>query len=212
MCWICWMNGWFQNSRHGHSDSAGTARIRPEEDHSHSLFSARHASRYLSAISDLWTKGGKTKNSAIHPIHQQISQNSAHRKIVCHVRREKAYFLNLPRKGALFLWDAIYGSHFERPVHQAINQSHNAVCFLLQTNENQKPDPNMRVFSLETGECLSTLIAQKKDTWEPQWTADESIVARMTGGEIYFYYGANFTGLSTQFVWRIERNSSIINC
>ena len=69
-------------------------------------------------------------------------------------------------------------------------------CCLFQTSENQKPDPNMRVFCLKTGECLSTMIAQKKDTWEPQWTADESIVARMTGGEIFFHYKANFTGLS----------------
>ncbi|CAD6196981.1 unnamed protein product [Caenorhabditis auriculariae] len=61
-----------------------------------------------------------------------------------------------------------------------------------KTSPDQKPDPNVRVFSLSDGKHLHTLIAHKESSWEPQWNEDESIAVRMVGGEIMFHSNNNF--------------------
>ncbi|EFO85911.1 hypothetical protein GCK72_005539 [Caenorhabditis remanei] len=61
-----------------------------------------------------------------------------------------------------------------------------------KTSENQKPEPNVRVYSLADGKHVSTFSAPKESSWEPQFSDDETLAARMVGSEIFFYTNMSF--------------------
>ncbi|PIO72995.1 eukaryotic translation initiation factor eIF2A [Teladorsagia circumcincta] len=45
----------------------------------------------------------------------------------------------------------------------------------------QKPEPNMRVFSVADGKQVAELVASKEELWMPQFADDESIAVRLVG-------------------------------
>ncbi|CAB3403729.1 unnamed protein product [Caenorhabditis bovis] len=64
----------------------------------------------------------------------------------------------------------------------------------------QKPDPNVRVFQLSDGKHVSSFVAPKEETWEPQFTDDESLAVRMIPSEVLFYNDLSFTRYDSRIV------------
>ncbi|VDN07119.1 unnamed protein product [Thelazia callipaeda] len=62
------------------------------------------------------------------------------------------------------------------------------VTYIAKTVENQgQPAPNLRLWSLPDGEHITTLIAQKQNSWHIQWTDDEIYLVRLVGSEIFIH-------------------------
>ncbi|VDL71867.1 unnamed protein product [Nippostrongylus brasiliensis] len=61
-----------------------------------------------------------------------------------------------------------------------------------KTTPDQKPDPNMRVFSTVDGKHVATLTASKEATWMPQFSDDESVAVRLVGSELLIHNGCQF--------------------
>ncbi|CAI4233154.1 unnamed protein product [Auanema sp. JU1783] len=60
-----------------------------------------------------------------------------------------------------------------------------------KTHDDQKPEPNLRVYHLKEKKHVTTLIAAKESTWQPQWSDDESICIRQQGSELCIYKNGN---------------------
>ncbi|KAK5980038.1 Eukaryotic translation initiation factor 2A [Trichostrongylus colubriformis] len=59
-------------------------------------------------------------------------------------------------------------------------------------SSDQKPEPNMQVFSLADGKHVASLVASKEETWRPQFADDESIAVRLVGSELLIHKGCHF--------------------
>ncbi|KAK6033730.1 eukaryotic translation initiation factor eIF2A [Ostertagia ostertagi] len=68
-----------------------------------------------------------------------------------------------------------------------------------KTSPAQKPEPNLRVFSVADGKQVAELVASKEDTWMPQFADDESIAVRLVGSELLIHKGCHF-GTLARFV------------
>uniref|UniRef100_A0A915Q122 Eukaryotic translation initiation factor 2A n=1 Tax=Setaria digitata TaxID=48799 RepID=A0A915Q122_9BILA len=64
------------------------------------------------------------------------------------------------------------------------------VAYVAKTAENvehRQPAPNLRLWSLPDGKHITTLIAQKQNSWKIQWTDDEVYSVRLVGSEILIH-------------------------
>ncbi|CAI2333694.1 unnamed protein product [Caenorhabditis sp. 36 PRJEB53466] len=103
----------------------------------------------------------------------RVFEIATNKEILCVNQKRTRRLLFSPRDSLLFTFEpwAIYG---------------------LKTSENQKPEPNVRVYNLADGRHITTLSAPKESSWEPQFSEDESLAARIVGSEIFFYTDMSF--------------------
>ncbi|VDM57003.1 unnamed protein product [Angiostrongylus costaricensis] len=66
------------------------------------------------------------------------------------------------------------------------------LLFLLKVSADQKPEPNLHVYSIADGSCITTVVATKEATWMPQFSDDESVAARLVGSELLLHKGFQF--------------------
>lgn len=52
--------------------------------------------------------------------------------------------------------------------------------------------PNLHIYKTEDGEQVKSFVQKKQTNWEPQWSVDEHLCARMVNTDIVFYEGSNF--------------------
>lgn len=64
------------------------------------------------------------------------------------------------------------------------------------TKDNPTGNPNLYIYKTETGEEVYSVIQKKQADWEPQWSADEQLMALMIGGEAYFFEVNSETGFN----------------
>lgn len=55
------------------------------------------------------------------------------------------------------------------------------------TPTNPEGTANLHIYRTSTGELVFSTVQKRQSDWEPHWSTDESIVAMMIGGEVYFY-------------------------
>lgn len=53
--------------------------------------------------------------------------------------------------------------------------------------DNPEGGPNLFIYKSETGEEVFSTIQKKQTDWEPFWSADETLLCMMLGGEVFFY-------------------------
>ncbi|ELT97619.1 hypothetical protein CAPTEDRAFT_157320 [Capitella teleta] len=56
--------------------------------------------------------------------------------------------------------------------------------------------PNMYIYDIKSGKALHSFIQKKGQGWNPQWSKDETVSARMANTEVHFYEGDNFVRTS----------------
>ncbi|VDO23033.1 unnamed protein product, partial [Heligmosomoides polygyrus] len=61
-----------------------------------------------------------------------------------------------------------------------------------KVSPDQKPGPNLRVYSTVDGRHVATLTASKEVTWMPQFSDDESVAVRLVGSELLIHKGCQF--------------------
>ncbi|KAJ9594298.1 hypothetical protein L9F63_014303, partial [Diploptera punctata] len=57
---------------------------------------------------------------------------------------------------------------------------------------NPQGGPNLHIYKSDTGELVKAFIHKKQIGWEPQWTSDEKLCARLNNNEVLFYEVPNF--------------------
>ncbi|KAE9414966.1 hypothetical protein Angca_004391, partial [Angiostrongylus cantonensis] len=61
-----------------------------------------------------------------------------------------------------------------------------------KVSADQKPEPNLHVYSIADGSCITTVVATKEATWMPQFSDDESVAVRLVGSELLLHKGCQF--------------------
>lgn len=57
---------------------------------------------------------------------------------------------------------------------------------------NPQGSPNLFIYNTDTWQEVTSLIHKTQITWEPQWSTDETICARLLNNDVIFYENANF--------------------
>ncbi|XP_022903675.2 eukaryotic translation initiation factor 2A [Onthophagus taurus] len=52
--------------------------------------------------------------------------------------------------------------------------------------------PNLHIYKTETGEHVKSFVQKKQTNWEPQWSVDEFLCARIVNTDVIFYENSNF--------------------
>ncbi|KAL0281567.1 UNVERIFIED_CONTAM: hypothetical protein PYX00_002515 [Menopon gallinae] len=60
------------------------------------------------------------------------------------------------------------------------------------TQANPQGSPNLNIWKSETGELVKSFVHKSQMGWEPQWSADEKICARLINNDVHFYEDSNF--------------------
>ncbi|KAF8382037.1 eif-2A, partial [Pristionchus pacificus] len=66
--------------------------------------------------------------------------------------------------------------------------------------EKKSPDPNLRIWNMQTGEHITTLVAQKQSQWRPQFSDDETIAVRLVGSELLVHKNSLFEKYDNKLV------------
>ncbi|GMR32446.1 hypothetical protein PMAYCL1PPCAC_02641, partial [Pristionchus mayeri] len=66
--------------------------------------------------------------------------------------------------------------------------------------EKKSPDPNLRIWNMQTGEHVSTLVAQKQSQWRPQFSDDETVAVRLVGSELLVHRNGLFEKYENKLV------------
>ena len=61
--------------------------------------------------------------------------------------------------------------------------------------QGHQPQPNLHVWSTETGEKVKSFFQKKMSGWCPQWSSDERICSRMVNNEVQFYEDNSFLAI-----------------
>ncbi|KHN84560.1 Eukaryotic translation initiation factor 2A [Toxocara canis] len=69
-----------------------------------------------------------------------------------------------------------------------------------ETGEIRQPAPNLRLWNLPGGSHLTTLIAQKQNSWKIQWTDDEVYSVRLVGSELLVHKYNSFEKYESKLV------------
>jgi len=59
--------------------------------------------------------------------------------------------------------------------------------------------PNLQIWNVKTGECVKGFVQKKQAHWNPEWSADETLCARIVGGEIFFHENSSFDSVTKKF-------------
>jgi translation initiation factor 2A len=59
--------------------------------------------------------------------------------------------------------------------------------------------PNLQIWNVKTGESVKGFVQKKQMHWNPEWSADETLCARIVGGEIFFHENNNFDSVTKKF-------------
>lgn len=57
---------------------------------------------------------------------------------------------------------------------------------------NPQGSPNLYIYKTDTWEEVISLTHKTQLSWEPQWSVDETICARLLNNEVIFYENVNF--------------------
>lgn len=60
------------------------------------------------------------------------------------------------------------------------------------SSANPNGTPNLKVYLSANGELVATFLHKKQGQWEPQWSQDESVFARLVNTDVTFYEQCNF--------------------
>ncbi|KAL3990381.1 Eukaryotic translation initiation factor eIF2A family protein [Acanthocheilonema viteae] len=86
------------------------------------------------------------------------------------------------------------------------------VSYVAKTVENieqRHPAPNLRLWSLPDGKHITTLIAQKQNSWKIQWTDDEVYSVRLVGSEILIHKYNSYEKYESKLVIRNVESCSL---
>ncbi|CAG9534655.1 unnamed protein product [Cercopithifilaria johnstoni] len=86
------------------------------------------------------------------------------------------------------------------------------VSYVAKTTENieqRQPTPNLRLWSLPDGKHITTLIAQKQNSWKIQWTDDEVYSIRLVGSEILIHKYNSYEKYESKLVIRNVESCSL---
>ncbi|KAK6633211.1 hypothetical protein RUM44_003812 [Polyplax serrata] len=90
-------------------------------------------------------------------------------KVLAEINRPKVSNIDFSPKGTYFVtWEPFIG------------------------NPNQTGNPNLHIWKSESGELVRAFVHKKQTGWEPQWSADEKICARLLNNDVLFYEDSNF--------------------
>ncbi|XP_065179803.1 eukaryotic translation initiation factor 2A-like [Sycon ciliatum] len=59
-------------------------------------------------------------------------------------------------------------------------------------------EPNLHVWNVSTGDCVTSYVQKKSEGWHPMWSADEELCARVVTGEVHFFNGGVPDGAPVQ--------------
>ncbi|KAK9754402.1 Eukaryotic translation initiation factor eIF2A [Popillia japonica] len=91
-------------------------------------------------------------------------------KDVAVIEGTKAYYLAFSPKGTYLLsWETF-----------------------ITNKDNPQGTPNLNVYKTEDGSFVKSFVHKKQMNWEPQWSADELLFARLVNTDIVFYENCNF--------------------
>lgn len=64
--------------------------------------------------------------------------------------------------------------------------------------EASQGNPNLHIYSIQTGTLIKSLIQKKQTNWDPVWTDDEGICCRNVNNELHFFEDNNFDSIKTK--------------
>uniref|UniRef100_A0A0R3RLV4 Eukaryotic translation initiation factor 2A n=1 Tax=Elaeophora elaphi TaxID=1147741 RepID=A0A0R3RLV4_9BILA len=83
------------------------------------------------------------------------------------------------------------------------------VASMTENIEQRQPAPNLRLWSLPDGKHITTLIAQKQNSWKIQWTDDEVYSVRLVGSEILIHKYNSYEKYESKLVVRNVESCSL---
>ncbi|KAJ1359663.1 hypothetical protein KIN20_018446 [Parelaphostrongylus tenuis] len=85
-----------------------------------------------------------------------------------------------------------------RDTHMIIYEPY--VIYGRKVSSDQKPRPNLHVYSVADGRRISSVIASKVAMWKPQFSDDESVAIRLVGNELLVHKGCQFNHYDRKFI------------
>lgn len=64
--------------------------------------------------------------------------------------------------------------------------------------ETNQGNPNLHLYSVQSGEIIKSLIQKKQSNWDPKWTDDEGVCCRNVNNELHFFEGNEFDTIKTK--------------
>ncbi|XP_047119324.1 eukaryotic translation initiation factor 2A [Schistocerca piceifrons] len=76
------------------------------------------------------------------------------------------------------------------------------------TPANPQGGPNLYIWKSDTGDLIKEFVQKKLSGWEPQWSQDEKICARIVNNDVLFYENANFNAVANKIhIQKVENFS-----
>jgi len=78
--------------------------------------------------------------------------------------------------------------------------------------QGQQPQPNLHLWSAETGQLVKSFFQKKISNWCPQWSRDEKICSRMVNNEVQFYEESSFDAIKHKLHLAKVSNYALAPC
>jgi len=95
-------------------------------------------------------------------------------------------------------WESIAVIEGSKSYHLAFSPKGTYLCSwepFVVNSANPQGSPNLNIYKSENGELVKNFVHKKQSNWEPQWSSDEFLFARLSNTDVVFYENGNFNNI-----------------